>query len=157
MNKKLRFTVQAALIAAIYVVLLFVFAPISFSAVQVRIAEALTILPFFTPAAVPGVFVGCFLGGILTGGAPIDYIFGSLTTLVAAYLSYRLRGNKYLVPLPPIILNAIVIPWVISFAYGSVPIPLTMLTVGIGEVISCGVLGLILLFALNPIKNYIFK
>lgn len=158
MNKKLLFVVQAALIAAIYVVLLLVFAPISFSEVQVRVAEALTILPFFTPAAIPGVFVGCFLGGVLTGGVPVDFIFGSLTTLAAAYLSYKLRKNKYLVPLPPIILNAIVIPWILKYAYGiALPIPFMMLTVGFGEIISCGLFGLVLLKALEPFKHIVFK
>lgn len=158
--KKMRvqFLTQAAMIAAIYVVLTYLFQPFGFMDVQVRIAEALTILPFFTPAAIPGLFIGCLLGNILGGAVLIDVIFGSLTTLVAACISYMLRKNKYLVALPPIIGNAIVVPWVLRIGYGlATPIPLMMLTVGIGEVISCGILGTMLLVALNKYKNVIFK
>lgn len=157
-KSNITYLTQAALIAAIYVVLLLAFQPISFSEIQVRISEALTILPFFTPAAIPGLFVGCFLGGILTGGAPIDYVFGSLTTLVAAYCSYRLRFNKYLVPLPPIVLNALVIPWILRIAYSiDTLVPMMMLTVGIGQVLACGVLGMILLSVLERHKKTIFR
>ena len=158
--KKMRvqFLTQAAMIAAIYVVLTYLFQPFGFMDVQVRIAEALTILPFFTPAAIPGLFIGCLLGNILGGAVLIDVIFGSLTTLIAACISYLLRKNKYLVALPPIIGNAIVVPWVLRIGYSlSTPIPLMMLTVGIGEVISCGMLGTMLLVALNKYKNVIFK
>jgi len=156
-NKKLMFLVQAAMIAAIYVVLVLVFAPISISAIQVRIAEALTILPFFTPAAIPGLTIGCLLGNILTSCDILDIVFGSLATLIGALGSYGLRKYKFLVPLPPIIANTIIVPWVLRFAYGeALPIPLMMLTIGIGEVISCGVIGLIVLFALNKYKHVVF-
>ena len=105
-NKKVLFTVQAAAIAAIYVVLTVLFAPIGFGSVQVRFSEALTVLPYFTPAAIPGLFVGCFIGNILGGAIPLDIICGSLATLAAAGCSYMLRRKKYLVPLPPVVLNA---------------------------------------------------
>lgn len=156
-NKKVLFIAQSAMIAAIYIVLLVVFAPISYGPVQVRIAEALTILPYFTPAAIPGLFVGCFLGGIVTNGVPIDFVFGSLATLVAAFLSYCLRKHKFLVPIPPILINAIAIPWVLRFAYFAPDsIPFMMLTVGIGEVIACGVLGIPLLISLSKCRNVLF-
>lgn len=156
-NKKLMFLVQAAMIAAIYVVLVLVFAPISVSAIQVRIAEALTILPFFTPAAIPGLTIGCLLSNILTSCDILDILFGSLATLIGALGSYSLRRYKFLVPLPPIIANTIIVPWVLRFAYGeALPIPFMMLTVGLGQVISCGVIGLIVLFALNKYRNVIF-
>ena len=156
-KSKIQFLTQAAMIAAIYVVLTYLFQPFGFMDVQVRIAEALTILPFFTPAAIPGLFVGCLLGNMLGGAVLLDIILGSLTTLVAACLSYLLRKNKYLVALPPIIANAIVVPWVLRIGYGlATPIPLMMLTVGIGEIISCGLIGTILLLALNKYKNVIF-
>lgn len=158
MNKKILYLTQSALIAAIYVVLLLVFQSISYMDVQIRIAEALTILPFFTPAAIPGVFLGCLIGGVLTGSLPIDYVFGSLTTLVAAYLSYKLRFNKKLVVVPPIFLNAIVVPWILRYGYGlATPIPWMMITVGIGEVISVGLFGYVLLIALDKQKHIIFK
>ncbi len=146
------------MIAALYVVLTYLFQPFGFMDVQVRIAEALTILPFFTPAAIPGLFVGCFLGNILGGACLLDIILGSLTTLAAAAISYLLRKNKYLVALPPIIGNALVVPFVLRIGYAiPTPIPLMMLTVGIGEIISCGILGTMLLMALDKYKNVIFK
>lgn len=152
------FLVEAAMIAAIYVVLTYIFQPFGFMDIQVRISEALTILPFFTPAAIPGLFVGCLLGNMLGGAAILDIVVGSLTTLLAAYCSYLFRKNKFLVPVFPIVLNAIIVPWVLRYAYGLVvPIPMMMLTVGIGQVISCAGLGGLLFVALNPLQNVIFK
>ena len=149
-NKNINFLTQAAMIAAIYVVLTYVFAPFSFGEVQVRIAEALTILPVFTPAAIPGLFVGCLIGNILGGAILPDIIFGSLATLIGAFFTYQLRDkNKFLAPLPPIAANTIVVPFVLRYGYGvALPIPFMMLTVGVGEVLSCGVLGMVLYFAL---------
>ena len=144
-NKSVLFMAQAAMIAAIYVVLTIVFAPFSFGEVQVRIAEALTILPVFTPAAIPGLFIGCLIGNILGGALLPDIIFGSLATLIGALFTYLLRKrSKFLAPLPPILANIVVVPFVLRYAYGVLlPIPFTMLTVGIGEIISCGILGMI--------------
>lgn len=157
-NKKTLFMTEAAVIAAIYVVLVLIFQPISYGPIQTRIAEALTILPYFTPAAIPGVAIGCFLSAILSGADLLDIIFGSLATLIAALLSYQLRHYKYLVPIPPIVINALVIPWVLYFAYGEAhPIPFMMLTVGAGELLTAGILGLILLFALEKVNHVIFK
>ncbi len=149
---------RAAMIAAVYVVLTIVFAPISFSEIQVRIAEALTILPLFTPAAVPGLFAGCLLGNILGGAALPDILFGSLATLIGALGTYHLRRRKPVIgTLPPIIANAVIVPFVLRYAYGVLlPIPLMMLTVGIGEVLSCGVLGMLLYLALRKRASRIF-
>ncbi|MDO4632517.1 MAG: QueT transporter family protein [Eubacteriales bacterium] len=157
-DKKVLFLVQAAAIAAIYVVLTIVFAPLSFGEVQVRFAEALTILPFFTPAAIPGLFIGCMLGNFFGGAIPVDIIFGSLATLLAAFLTYQLRFNKWLAPLPPILANTLVVPFVLFYGYGvNLPIPFMMLTVGIGEVLSCGVLGMIVLLALARYQGVLFS
>ena len=158
-NKNINFLTQAAMIAAIYVVLTYVFAPFSFGEVQVRIAEALTILPVFTPAAIPGLFVGCLIGNILGGAILPDIIFGSLATLIGAFFTYQLRDkNKFLAPLPPIAANTIVVPFVLRYGYGvALPIPFMMLTVGFGEVLSCGVLGMVLYFALRKYKNIVFR
>ena len=124
-NKGVVFTTQAAMIAAIYVVLTVVFAPFSFGSVQVRIAEALTILPAFTPAAIPGLFVGCLIGNILGGAMLPDIIFGTLATLIGAVFTYILRNqNKFLAPLPPIVANTVIIPYVLRFCLrGSNPDP----------------------------------
>ena len=151
--------VYAAAIAAIYVVLTVVFAPFSFGEVQIRIAEALTILPVFTPAAVPGLFVGCLIGNMLGGAILPDIIFGSLATLLGAVFTWKLRrAPRFLAPLPPILSNIVIVPFVLRIAYGvNLPIPFLMLTVGIGEVISCGVLGLLLASALERYKHQIFR
>ena len=145
-----------AVIAAIYTVLTLVFAPISFGPVQFRIAEALCILPFFTPAAVPACLsVACC--PTCSAEAPLDIVFGDLATLIGAAGSYGLRGNKWLVCLPPIAANTAIIPWVLRFAYGSPDlIPVAMVTVGIGEILAIGVLGNILLLALERYKNILF-
>jgi uncharacterized membrane protein len=158
-NRKTVYITEAAIIASIYTVLVLIFNLTSFGPVQCRIAEALTILPYFTPAAIPGVTLGCLLSGILVPGTHIlDIIFGSSATLIAALLSYRLRRNKFLVPIPPIIVNALVLPWIFRFAYGNAqPITLNMLTVGGGELIAAGIFGMILLFALDKVKNVVFR
>ena len=158
-NKKVLFLTQAAMIAAIYVVLTIVFQPFSFGQVQVRIAEALTILPMFTPAAIPGLYIGCMIGNILGGSILPDIIWGSFATLIGAVFTYLLRKqSKYLAILPPIISNTVIVPLVLRYAYGIVlPIPLMMLTVGIGEVISCGVLGIVIHSALKKYQYKIFK
>ena len=157
-NITTKMTAQGAVIAAVYVVLTLAFAPISFGAVQFRISEALCILPFFTVAAVPGVSIGCLLANILAGAALPDIIFGTLATLIGAIISYRLGSvSKWLVCVPPILANAIIIPFVLKFAYGmSDLIPYMMLTVGIGEVLAVGVLGNLLMLALEPKSSFIF-
>lgn len=172
--------VQAAMIAAIYVVLTLLANAFGLAnyAIQVRFSEALTILPFFMPAAVPGLFVGCILSNMLTGCLPLDVIFGSLATLLGALGTCvigrmsrtaissakkalapvpKLTIYRILAPLPPIIANTLIVPFVLAYVYrfeGS--IPYFMLTVGIGEVISCGIFGLILLFALEKYKKFLF-
>ena len=118
-NKTLLFIMQAAMIAAIYVVLTVLFAPLGFLEIQIRFSEALTVLPFFTPAAIPGLFIGCLIGNFLGGAILPDIIFGSLATLLGAVFSYLLRKNKYLVPLPPIAANVLIVPFVLKYAYGS--------------------------------------
>ncbi len=156
-NKKVLYLVQGAAIAAIYVVLVILFHYWGFGPIQFRIAEALTILPFFTPAAIPGLFTGCLLANLLGGAIPADIIFGSLATLIGALGSYALRKHKWLVPLPPIAANTLIVPFVLKFGYGvKEAIPYMMLTVGLGEVIVCAVIGLVLLNALAPLRQRIF-
>ncbi len=159
MNKTTTMLAQAAVIAAIYVALTLAFAPISFGAIQFRISEALCILPYFTFAGVPGVAIGCFLGNVLGGAALPDIIFGTLATLIGAIGSYQLRKvNKWLVCVPPIVANAVIIPFVLRYAYGATDmIPYLMLTVGFGEVLAVGVLGNVLLTALEPARQHIFR
>lgn len=159
MNKKVLLMVQAAMIAALYVVLTFVANALGLAnqAVQVRFSEALTILPYFTPAAIPGLFIGCLLSNILTGCALPDIIFGSLATLIGAVFTYKLRQHKWLAPIPPIVANMIVVPVVLLYAYGIRPLWFSFVTVTLGEIISCGILGMLLLFALDKHKRQIFR
>ncbi len=143
---------EAAVIAAMYVVLTMVSYALGISsgAVQLRLSEALCILPCFTPAAVPGLAVGCLIANILAGGVMWDVVFGSVATLLGAVFTRRLRKNKFLAAAPPIISNMLIIPFVLRYAYG-IPggIWYFMLTVGIGELISCGVFGMVLYSALK--------
>lgn len=157
---RVRFMTQAAMIAAIYVVLtVFISAfNLASGAIQIRISEALTILPAFTPAAIPGLYLGCLISNLITGALLPDIIFGSLATLLGALGTYFLRKYKWAVPLPPILANVLIIPWILSYVYGFPgSIFYFMLTVGIGEVISCGVLGLLLYNVLCRYRNIIFK
>ncbi len=158
MERKTTFMTQAAMIAAIYVVLTMVFAPFGFGQVQVRIAEALTILPVFTPAAVPGLFIGCMIGNILGGAIALDVVFGSFATLIGAAGTYLLRKNKWLAPIPPIVANVLIVPFVLKYGYAvPLPIPFMMVTVGLGEVISGGILGSIVRKGLEDYKGIIFS
>lgn len=161
-SKKKSYTssiVHGAIIAALYVVMTYLTNVLGLAngAIQVRFSEALTILPLFTPAAIPGLFVGCLLSNILTGGIIWDIVFGSLATLLGAIGTYLLKRHVFVAPLPPILANTLIIPFVLRYAYaleGSVPY--FMLTVGIGEIVSCGVLGILLYYALEKRKRYIF-
>lgn len=149
----------ASIIASLYIVLTFIANSLGLASgvIQVRISEALTILPVFTPAAIPGLFVGCLISNIIMGSVIWDVIFGSIATLIGAIGTYALRKHKYLAPVPPILANAVIVPFVLIYAYGvKEALPYLMLTVGIGEIISAGVLGMLLYTSLSKRKN-IFK
>ena len=159
--------VHAAMIAAIYVVLTFIANAFGLAnyAVQVRFSEALTILPFFTPAAIPGLLIGCLLSNILTGCALPDIIFGSLATLIGALGTHALRKWKWCAPVCPILANTIIVPLVLIYGYGLLIEGMSILqcfgyyclTVGAGEIISCGILGMILLFSLEKYQHILFN
>ena len=154
--KKTKTMTQAALIAALYVVLTFVANAMGLAsgAIQIRLSEALTILPCFTPAAIPGLFIGCLISNILVGSVIWDIVFGSLATLIGAIGTHYLRKHKWLSPLPPIISNAVIVPFVLVYAYVvQDALPFLAFTVGMGEVISAGVLGMILLKSLEKHKD----
>lgn len=154
MNKNVNYLVKAGIIAALYVVLVLVFSFSSFGPIQFRVAEALTILPFFTSAAIPGLFVGCLIANILGGAIIWDTIFGSLATLVAAYLSYKLRKKMWLVPVPPILVNSVVVGLLLKYAYG-IPDGLLLLmgSVFLGQFVAVFGLGMVLMSALKPFKK----
>ena len=158
MKRNARFLTYAAAIAALYVALtgLANAMGLASGAVQLRLSEALTVLPAFTPAAVPGLFIGCVLANIVTGCAPWDVVFGSLATLLGALGTYWLGKNRYLAPLFPILSNTLIVPFILRYVYaleGSVPY--FMVTVGAGELLSCGLLGVLLYEALK--KGELFE
>ncbi len=158
---------QAAIIAALYVVLTMLANALGLAnyAIQVRFSEALCILPYFTVAAVPGLYIGCLIANLMTGAAIWDILFGSLATLIGAIGTYLLRKHKLLMTLPPVIANAVIVPLVLRYGYGftwelggtDFSIPYFAATVGIGEIISVCVLGSILLKVLLPYRTIIFK
>ncbi len=158
MNKRIRFTAHAALIAALYVILTMISAMFGLSGgvIQLRLSEALCVLPALTPAAIPGVFVGCILANTLTGGLPWDIVFGSLASLIGLIGTYLLRrAPKWVHPIPAIVSNMLIIPAVLIRVYGvEDAYPFLMLTVGIGEILSAGVLGVLLYTAVSGTKLF---
>ena len=151
--KKTRFITEAAIIAALYAGLT-IFIPGGSGQIQVRVSEALTVLPFFTSAAIPGLFVGCLIANLLVGNGLYDIILGSLATLLAAYITWKMP-KKWLTPLPPVIINAIVVAIILKLTL-NLPILASMGFVAIGEVVACYVLGYPLLFLLEKQRHRIF-
>ena len=155
LRKRTSFLVRCALTAALYAALSILFAPISYGPVQIRISEALCVLPYFTSAAIPGLFIGCVIANFYAGLVWADVLFGSLATLAAAAMSYLLRNYRFLVPFPAFLINTAAVPLILRFGYmADEAIPFMMLTVGAGELVSCYILGLPLLFALEKAKCF---
>ncbi len=158
MHQKILFIAHAAVIAALYVLLTLLASAFGLAnhAVQIRFSEALTILPFFTSAAIPGLTAGCLLANLLTGCAPPDILFGTLATLAGAVLTRLFCRHKWLAPFPPIAMNTLIVPFVLLYAYGIRPLWFSLLTVFAGEVISCGILGMLLLNLLSRYRKQLF-
>ena len=154
------FLTRASIIAAIYVVLVLIeapFGPITYGPIQIRVSEGLALLPLVEAAAIPGVFVGCLLANlVLSFISPlglIDIIGGSLVTLLAAYLTRKLK-NKYLGILPPVILNGFIVSiWVSK--YMNIPYLATVVTISLGELLAVAVFGNLTLYIYNRIKKHI--
>ena len=147
-----RFIAEGAMIAALYVILTYVAMLFGLDkmVVQLRFSEALTVVPLFTPAAIPGLFAGCIIANILTGCAIVDVILGSLATLIAAIITRKLRKIPYLASIPPILANTLIVPPVLAFVYHvETALPLIYLSVFLGELLSAGVLGTLLITALK--------
>lgn len=139
-----------AIIAALYAVITILLAPISYGPLQVRVSEALTVLPFLTTTAIPGLFVGCLVANIYGGLGMQDIMFGSLATLIAAYLTWRMP-KAYLAPLPPVIVNAVIVAAYLSGLAG-LPYWLTALYIALGELVACYLLGYPLLLLIQRNK-----
>lgn len=150
----IRFLCQGAAIAGLYAALTLLLLPISFGtggSFQLRVSEALTLLPVLTSSSVPGLFVGCLLANFLCGAPLPDIVFGSLATLLAAVLSRRLRKNVYLSALMPVLCNTVIVGAMLSFVYG-LPLPYACLTVAPGEAAACFLLGIPLCRGLERIR-----
>ena len=144
---KTAFLTKSAMIAALYVLLTEISALLGISSgvIQFRLSEMFAVLPIFTPAAIPGVFIGCMISNIITGGVFWDVIFGSLATLIGAVGTYLLRrAPRAVTTLPPILANTVIVPFILTYVYG-VPDALwfLFLTVFVGEALSAGVLGVL--------------
>ena len=166
MNRNIRRLTVAAMIAAVYFVLTMIFYVTSFQPLQSRLAEALTVLPYFTPVAIPGLFVGCILANILGGNGIWDVGVGRLASLLAAYLSYKLTykkpKRKWLAPLPAVLINAVAVGIMLSVLANNTTITsliVNMSLVGLGQLLACYVLGfpLMLLIERTTKLNELFK
>lgn len=157
---RIRYICQAGIIAALYTVLTCLIGAFGLAngAIQFRISEALCILPVFMPAAIPGLTIGCLLSNFLTGCIWQDIVFGSLATLLGALGTYLLRRlSPWLAPIPTVVANTLIVPFILAYAYHSQDgLPYLMLTVGIGEILSAYVLGMVLLFAIRRYGKRIF-
>jgi uncharacterized membrane protein len=154
-KKRIHYFIEGGVIAALYAVLTYALAPISYGPVQIRVAEALCILPFFTPAAVPGLFLGCVIANALGYYGIWDIVIGSLATLIAAAITSKIK-IKWLVPLPTVVVNAFIIGTMLYYLT-NMPWLATVLWIALGEIGACYALGLPLLFILEKYKKQIFQ
>ena len=151
---KTKYLIEASVIAAVYAVLTVVLSPISYGMMQVRISEALTVLPFFTPAAIPGLFVGCLVSNLISPYGLPDLVCGSLASLIAVIASYILRNRPILVPLPPVLANGVIVGAMLYYVYAvPVSLPLSMLWVAAGQLIACYGIGYPLMKYLKRYKG----
>jgi len=158
MNNRVLFIARAALIAAVYTIVTVLIAPYAYGIFQFRVSEALTVLPAIMSSAIPGLFVGCLVSNIIGGYGPIDIIFGSIATLISALLSRKLRKYPYLVPLPPVVINALIVGGYLPFLYfPDVPVPVSMGWVALGQLLACYGLGYPLLVLLTRRFGNYFK
>ena len=142
MNLSSRYIAQVGVIAGLYAALTVVLAPISYGPIQLRVSEALTVLPYLTSAAVPGLFIGCLVANIFGGLGIYDVVGGSLLTLLAAFLTYLVAGTRrpILAPLPPVLVNSLGVSLYLHLLF-ELPYWLTVIYIGIGEIATCFVLG----------------
>ncbi len=159
-NKALRQLVYGAVTAALYVVLteLSTLAGISSGIIQFRLSEMLCVLPAFFPSAIPALTIGCLISNILAGATVVDMIFGTLATLIGAIGAYLLRRYRYLIPLPTVAANVIILPFVLRFLYD---FPWAhayfTLTIFIGEAVCAYALGILLHRTLYKHQTAIFR
>lgn len=148
---------QAAVIGALYAALTLILAPISFGAFQIRVSEALAVLPIFTSAAIPGLFIGCAVANIAGGLGIADIIFGSIATLISAFLTYKLRRRPVLALLPPVLINALVVGLYLKLIYfPEISVFITIGQVAAGQIAACYAFGLLLHRVLKKYEGRLF-
>ena len=159
-NKLVQKLARGAVIAAVYAVLTLILPMLSYSPLQIRFSEALTVLPFFLPEAIPGLAIGCFIANLIGSPYVLDWVFGTLATLIAAFWTSKMK-NKWLAPLPPVICNMVIvgaeIAWMEAGSINSAFFPAWAyngLTVGIGELIACYILGILLIKILSKVEYF---
>ena len=157
-NLTTRRLVRGAVIAALYAALTVVLAPISYGAIQVRISEAMTLLPILLPEAIPGVTLGCLLANLLGGSMLPDIIFGTLATFLAAVATRRLREKLLPAALMPVLSNGLIVGAVVHYCYApEMALPLCMLSVAAGEAVACLILGPLFIRALSKLPDKYLK
>ena len=159
-KKQTKLLCHAAIIASLYIAFTYLTATLGLAsgAIQLRLSEALCILATFTPAAVPGLTLGCLISNLVTGCLPTDILFGTLATLLGAIGGRLLRKSPYLVPLPTVLANTLIVPFVLAFAYRvEEGLPFLFLSVGIGEALSAYLLGVLLYLPLKKKQTQIFE
>lgn len=158
---KTRYLTKASLIAAIYIVLTliqtlpFPLASLTFGPIQLRLAEGLTLLPLVESAAIPGLFVGCLISNLLisyySGFGLVDILGGSLVTLLAAYLTSKMK-NRHTGMIPPILLNGLIVSIWVSY-FTKIPYIYTVLGIAGGELASVSIFGSIILYVYEKSTN----
>ncbi|MBT9130980.1 MAG: Queuosine precursor transporter QueT [candidate division WS2 bacterium] len=147
LEKDTRKIVFLSIIGATYAAITVLLIPISYGPFQLRLSEALTVLPYLFPQAVYGLFIGCFIANLFSPFGLLDIIFGSIATLIAAYLTSK-APNIYLAPLPPVVINAFIIPIYLSNLTG-IPYWLMVSYIGLSQTVVCYGIGLPLLIILK--------
>jgi uncharacterized membrane protein len=155
MSKQVRFVVEGGVIAALYVILTLIMPFTLPGSVELRLSEALTLMPVLTPAAVPGLAVGCLVANLVHGATALDVIFGSLATLIAAAATYFLRKNIWVAALMPAVSNGVIVGLLLRYAYRvNMPLYVLMLSVAAGEAIICYALGVPMIRGLQKTKLF---
>ena len=151
---------QAGLIAALYTVLTLIVSALGLASgvIQLRLSEALCILPIFMPAAIPGLTIGCLISNLISGCIWQDIIFGTLATLIGALGAQMLRKHPLLAPIPTVVANTVIVPFVLAYGYHfEGGLLYFMATVGIGEILSAYLLGVVFYYALQPYATRLFR
>ena len=157
---RILYLAQAGLIAALYTVLTLIVSALGLASgvIQIRLSEALCILPIFLPAAIPGLTIGCLISNLITGCIWQDILFGTLATLIGAVGARLLRKIPWLAPLPTVVANTVIVPFVLAYGYGfEGGVLYFMATVGIGELLSAYLAGMVFYYAIKPYAARVFN